>query len=103
MNDAREPRAVPMTSRRACLSITVSNALLMVFTGCDSENAVPQDLSPGIVLKQEGADALHEELAAHVTSFPAKVMSQPGEQCSRGNRLVESCSDHHGQLPLPAR
>lgn len=89
--------------RRASLCMTAFSTLLCAFVGCDSENAMPQDLSPGVVIKLEGMDALHQELAAHVKSCPTKMMSRPGLVGALGGAKVKllKAGTHDVLLPLP--
>lgn len=74
---------------------------LDVFTGCSSETVISQELSTGIFIKQEGMEALHEELVASVTSGTAKVMMQPGLVAVQGGAHVKLLKAGTNEILLP--
>jgi hypothetical protein len=69
-----------MTHWRACQGIIVFSALFSFCAGCGSGNGVPQDLSPGIAIKQPEMDGLHQELAAKVGDWLFDVDSLDSER-----------------------
>jgi hypothetical protein len=53
---------------------------LIVLSGCGAKNPIPQNLSPAVVIKQQGMDALHQELAAKVGDWLFDVDSLDSER-----------------------
>jgi len=77
------------------------NSFLMVFTACGTQNPIPQDLSPAVVIKPQGLDALHEELAAKVTSPRTKTMTRPGLVGALGGAHVKFLKTGSQEVILP--
>ncbi len=76
---------------------------LTVFAGCSAQIPAPQNLSPAVVIKQQGMDALHVELAAKVTSATAETMTKSGLAGAIGGAHVKllKTGAHEVILPLP--
>lgn len=92
-----------MTRHRSLLFARTLSSFLIVLGGCGAQNPSPQNLSPAVVIKQQGMDALHEELAATVTSAIAGTMTKPGLVGALGGvrvKLLET-GTHEVLLPLP--
>ena len=79
------------------------SSFLIIFAGCDTENPMPQSLSPAVVIKQQGMDALHEKLAAKIMSASTEKTTNPGLFGALGGVHVKllKTGKHEVILPLP--
>lgn len=92
-----------MTRRRSSLFVSMLSSCLIVSAGCGTQNPIPQNLSPGVVIKQQRMDALHEELSEKVTSASTESMTKPGLVGVLGGvraKLLKT-GTHEVFLPLP--
>lgn len=92
-----------MTRHRSSSFSRTLSSFLIVLAGCGPQNPTPKNLSPAVVIKQQGMDALHEELAAKVTSASAGTMAKPGLVGVLGGVRVKllKTGTHEVLLPLP--
>ncbi len=73
----------------------------MVFAGCGTENQGPQNVTPGVVIRQQGMDAMHEELAAMISSPSTETMTRPGLVGALGGMHVKLLQTGMQEVILP--
>ncbi len=73
----------------------------MVFAGCGTENQGPQNVTPGVVIKKQGMDAMHKELATIISSPSTETMTRPGLVGALGGMHVKLLQTGMQEVILP--
>src|SRR6266478_5225428 len=76
-------------------------ALVGVFWGSFRANLVPENISQGIAIHQEGLPTLQVELEKTITAAPAPVMNQSGLAGAMGGTHVKVTSSGAQEVLLP--
>jgi Transglutaminase-like superfamily len=79
----------------------LAGALVGVFWGQFRANMVPENISKGIAIQQEGIAGLQLELSTRITSAPARVMNQSGLAGVMGGAHVKLSSGDPQEILLP--
>jgi hypothetical protein len=66
-----------------------------------NSNVVPENISPGVAVRQNGLVAPHAELDKAIAAAPAKVMRQPGLAGATGGAHLRLTSGSPQELILP--
>lgn len=85
-------------------SLSGAISLLVILSpcgGCVGHRPIVQELSPGTVIRQEGMNDLHDELAERINSAPPESMKEPGLVGALGGIRVKLLQTGPQQVLLP--
>jgi hypothetical protein len=91
----------PIMTHQHLSFCAMAAAVILQAAGCTAQVPVPKNLSPGVVIQQEGMADLQKSLAEKITAAPQKIMDQPGLAAAMGGVKVKLLKSGESEILLP--